>query len=142
MITIGSFKEINNTYDEAWLIVRSLKAMPKCNVPVFHVPQLSPSWDLFKDYLSWSKLNLWNKQCFMEHYVPRFLEEMKTQEARDILNSLYFKARDKNILLVCFCPNEELCHRSIVFGLLQGVGAETNGSNDYRHYYSMYKGGK
>lgn len=137
MITIGSFKEISNNYDEVWLIVRSLKTTPQGD-NIYHVPQLSPNWDLFKEYLSWSKAGIWNDKCFMERYVPRFLEQMKSQEAKDMLNVLYFKAKTKNILLVCFCPNETMCHRSIVFGLLQGVGAETNGNN-YSHYYDMYK---
>ena len=142
MITIGNFKDINDTYDEVWFIVRSLKnGLPKPLTETqqyYHVPQLSPSWDLFKDYYSWANAGIWNKDCFMERYVPRFLKQMKEEESKQFLNALYFKAKTKNILLVCFCQNEELCHRSIVFGLLQGVGAETNG-NDYRHYYDLYK---
>lgn len=140
MVTIGSFKDISDKYDEVWLIVRSLKSMPTCSIPVYHVPQLSPSWDLFKNYLSWAKSGEWNEQCFMERYVPCFLEQMKTQEAKQALNSLYFKSKTTNILLVCYCPNEALCHRSIVMGLLQGVGAETDGNN-YRHFYDMYTKG-
>lgn len=140
MIKIGNFKDINSSYDEIWCIVRSLKnGLPQVDgTTCYHVPQLSPNWSLFKDYLNWSKNGEWNEQCFMERYVPRFLKQMKTEEARQALNALYNKAKTKNILLVCFCENEALCHRSIVSGLLQGVGAETNG-NDYRHFYNLYK---
>ena len=134
MITIGSFKDINDSYDEVWFIVRSLKnGLPKPlskTQQYYHVPQLSPTWDLFKNYLKWSNDGIWNKE--------RFLNQMKEAEGKQALNSLYFKSKTKNILLVCFCPNKELCHRSIVFGLLQGVGAETHGSN-YRHFYDLYK---
>ena len=138
MISIGSFKDINDLYDEIWIIVRSLKGGTPQTGNCYHVPVLSPSWDLFKDYCSWANAGIWNKDCFMEQYAPRFLKEMKSTEAKQALNSLYFKSKNSNILLVCFCSNETMCHRSIVFGLLQGVGTETNG-NDYSHYYDMYK---
>lgn len=138
MITIGSFKDIDSSYDEVWIIVRSLKGGTPQVGNCYHVPVLSPDWNLFKDYRKWADANAWNKECFMERYVPRFLKQMKTPEAKQALNSLYFKSKNSNILLVCFCPNEEMCHRSIVFGLLQGVGTETNG-NDYSHFYDMYK---
>ena len=38
-----------------------------------------------------------------------------------MLNILFQKAQQKEILLLCFCPDETLCHRSIVLGLIQGV---------------------
>ena len=139
MIKIGSFKDINNTYDEVWIIVRSLKAgIPKTG-NCYHVPVLSPSWDLFKDYRDWANTGTWDKECFKKQYVPRFLKEMKSAEAKQALNNLYFKDKaGKNILLVCFCTDETMCHRSIIIGLLQGVGANTN-ENDYRHFYKIYK---
>ena len=141
MISIGNFKTISSEYDEIWFIVRSLKGgVPNTGTIALHVPQLSPKTELFQDYLKWSKNNQWNKEVFNKDYVPRFLEQMKySTEAKQCLNTLFQKSRaGKNILLVCFCSNEELCHRSIVLGLLQGVGAETNGS-DYCHFYDLYK---
>lgn len=139
MISIGSFKDINNSYDEIWIIVRSLKnGIPQIG-NCYHVPQLSPLWDLFRDYCDWSKKGIWNEKCFMERYVPRFLKQMHSTEAKYWLNLLYNKSKEgKNILLVCFCSNEKLCHRSIVCGLLQGVGSITS-ADDYSHYYQMYK---
>ena len=47
MITIGSFKDMSEEYDEIWIIVRSLKSTPYIpNTQVYHVPVLSPSPDL------------------------------------------------------------------------------------------------
>ena len=48
MITVTNIRNVNNAaYDETWAIVRSLKNPGKMN----HVPELSPSWALFKKYL-------------------------------------------------------------------------------------------
>ena len=143
MITIGNFKDINDTYDEVWFIVRSLKnGLPntkRAGQIYRHVPQLSPSLNLFKDYLKWANNNEWNENCFMERYVPRFLEEMKSKEAKNALNTLYKMEKQKNILLVCFCGKENICHRSIVCGLMQGVGSNVNCNKNYKHFYDMYK---
>ena len=87
------------------------------------------------------KENQWNKQTFDTVYVPQFLKEMHEEQAINILNKLY--QIDKNsgkICLVCFCPDETMCHRSIIAGLLQGVGCnvQTETNNNYTKYYRMY----
>lgn len=49
MLYSGSFKDIDcDKYDEIWLIVRSLSVPAGNNI--YHVPQLSPSPDLFHRY--------------------------------------------------------------------------------------------
>lgn len=118
MIYTGSFKDISSNYDEVWLIVRSLKSMPNCNIPVYHVPALSPSPQLFKCYLNWRNQDLWNKNTFENFYKPRFLKEMEGEDAQRVLNLLINKASTKNILLVCFCNDESMCHRSLVYSLV------------------------
>lgn len=118
MIYTGSFKDISSNYDEIWLIVRSLKFVPQVNTNVFHVPQLSPSPELFKSYLSWKNQGLWNKNTFENFYKPRFLKEMEGEDAQKVLNLLINKASTKNILLVCFCNDESMCHRSLVYSLV------------------------
>ena len=139
MITIGSFKDMSEEYDEIWIIVRSLKSTPYIlNTHVYHVPVLSPSPDLFHKYLYWKDNGEWNEDTFQNKYVPQFLYEMHSQEAKNILNDLFYKSKNKHTLLDCFCPNETLCHRSIICGLLQGVGCETSADN-YSHYYTIYK---
>ena len=139
MITIGSFKDMSEEYDEIWIIVRSLKSTPYIpNTQVYHVPTLSPSPDLFNKYLTWRNNGKWNEDTFQNKYVPQFLHEMHSTASKNSLNALFYKAKGKHILLACFCPNEALCHRSIVCGLLQGVGCETS-ADDYSYYYKLYK---
>lgn len=148
MIIIGSFSDIKPMeYDEIWIIVRSLKdkSILTRYTNSRHIPELSPSTELFNCYLSWKRDGHWNKDMFETGYVPRFIVEMFEKPAKDKLNELYFKDKaGKNILLVCFCSTEEKCHRSIVGGLLQGVGVPVMSCNqpyfvDYSYYYKMYK---
>lgn len=138
MITIVSIKDADyRKYDEVWAIVRSLK---KPDEHWKHVPELSPSWDLFKAYLSLKEQSKWSNETFKSIYVPQFLREMRSQAARDKLNELYkLDKQGKNICLFCFCPDESLCHRSIIAGLLQGVNANVTGvKNDYSDYFTSY----
>ena len=69
MITITNIKNINYAdYDEVWAIVRSLKNPGKMK----HVPELSPSWNLFKKYLNLRDTGKWNAAAFQNVYVPTF----------------------------------------------------------------------
>ena len=65
---------------------------------------------------------------------------MQGREEKDALNQLYVMSKTQNILLVCFCENEDLCHRSIIAGLLSGAGAEvqTSSGHNYDKYWDMY----
>lgn len=122
-------------YDVVYAIVRSMKY--KSN-KIIQVPELSPSKELFFEYLKLKKAKNWNKETFEKIYVPQFLKEMKEKKATDWLNKIYIEGKQKRICLVCFCPQEELCHRTIVQGLLQGVKANISLEKDYRKYYEMY----
>lgn len=139
MILIKSIRNIDyNACDDVWAIVRSMKNPSK---HIKHVPEISPSLNLFFKAKKLMKENQWNKQTFDTIYVPQFLKEMHEEQAINILNKLY--QIDKNggkICLVCFCPDETMCHRSIIAGLLQGVGCnvQTETSNNYTKYYKMY----
>lgn len=118
MISIGSVRDISDKYDEVWMIVRSLKSVPQCNIPVYHVPALSPSKELFDCYLSWKTAGCWNKNTFETCYKPRFLKEMESPEARGMIGILKERAKDKHILLACYCPADEICHRSLVYQII------------------------
>ena len=140
MISIGSFKDISDKYDEIWLIVRSLKEMPRCgDVPIYHIPALSPSPDLFHRYLSLRDAGAWNKQTFETIYKPIFLEEMKKPEASGALGFLKQRAHNKHILLACYCPSDEMCHRSIVYQLVlqETFYMLVAGSRGYNNYTEM-----
>lgn len=122
---------------ENWAIVRSFKG--KSGVQ-WH-PELSPSWDLFNRYLELKDDGVWDEDTFMDEYVPRFLKELaSSSEGREALNNLYRADKaGRKVAIGCFCANEALCHRSIVAGLLQGVGADVDCDSDYSRYYSAYK---
>ena len=123
-------------YDVVYAIVRSMKY--KSN-KIIQVPELSPSKELFFEYLKLKKEKNWNKETFEKIYVPQFLKEMKGKKATDWLNKIYIEGKQKRICLVCFCPQEELCHRKIIKGLLQGAKADISLEKDYRKYYEMYQ---
>lgn len=133
MVTVTNIRNIDySVYDEVWAIVRSLKNPGQMK----HVPGLSPSWSLFKKYLELRDTGNWNKDTFRKIYVPVFIKEMQTPEARSKLAELTrLDKQGKNICLACFCPDEATCHRSIVAGILQSNGVPVNGVNaDYSVY--------
>lgn len=142
MITITSVKHMKDQpYDETWAIVRSMK---KPIPGVIHVPELSPSLNLFWKYLSWKKSGAWNADTFQNYYVKQFLTELiqNKDAAYPALNQLCLKDNNgKNICLVCYCPDETLCHRSIIAGLLQGVDChvQTDTGADYSTYYDAFR---
>lgn len=141
MIVITNIRNINNdNYDEIWAIVRSLKHN---NGAIKQVTSLSPSTELFYKYLSLKNNGNWDKNAFDTIYVPQFIREIRKQpDAIEKLGYLYQQDKmNKKICLVCFCTDETLCHRSIIAGLLQGVGANviTETQNDYSKYFEMFK---
>lgn len=139
MIVIKNIKDVNYTeHDEVWAIVRSMKHP---SLRMQQVESLAPSWNLFKQYRTLAARNEWNQTTFQNIYVPQFLQEMHTEDAKHLLNELYTADKNgKNICLVCFCPDETTCHRSIIAGMLQGAGCNVTGvKNDYSKYYKLWK---
>jgi len=139
MIAIRNIRDVNKEkFDQVWLIVRSAKTVPD---GMRHVSELSPSWDLFAKYRQLKKDGHWDAQTFQAIYVPQFLREMHALDARRRLNELWVLDRQgKRIALCCYCPDERLCHRSIVVGLLSGVGCgiTTLTGRNYKGYYEQY----
>jgi len=136
MLFTGSISNMDaSKYDEVWVCVRSLGNV-KTGGNIYHVPQLSPSADLFHAYLSWKKQGIWSKDQFDNVYTPRFLKEMESKEARSYLDLLRDKTKTKNIYVCCFCDDESLCHRSLIRRLLMDntfylLVAGSRGFNNY-----------
>ena len=141
MIFIGNIKDVKEgQYDQTFAIVRSYKGKQGW---IKQMSELSPSWDLFMKYRDLVDKNQWNRRAFQEIYVPQFLREMHEPLGRESLNFIYRLSKAQNIALICFCTDEDVCHRSIVAGLLQGVGANVvlpSGKN-YSHYFQQYQNG-
>lgn len=142
MITITNIRNAKNTNpDEIWAIVRSMK---KPSPDIKQVQDLSPSWDLFKTFQTLKEHNHWNHNTFREIYVPEFLSGLieNKDKVYPLLNELWrLDKYGKNICLVCFCTDETMCHRSIIAGLLQGVGCNvtTDTGLDYSMYNEIFK---
>lgn len=137
MIKVGNVSELNEyLYDENWLIVRKPD-----EIPAFakHEPLLSPSPELFRKYREAFHAGLFGQEFFAQVYVPQFLKELaENAEAMAVLKSLVKESTSKDILLACYCENESLCHRSIIAGVLLGMGAEIDTNLKYQRYYELY----
>lgn len=148
MLTVANLRDINpEDYDEVWIIMRHLKSVPeiiKHKPNVKHVPELSPSEELFSWYRKIKKEGRWIKPVFDNQYVPKFLLEMKNKESMNALNTLYKKSKSLNICIGCTCTIEYMCHRSIIAGLLCGTNVTVQDDlkrplEKYKFYYDMYK---
>ena len=108
---------VQHNYDEVWAIVRSFD---NCPSHWRHVQSLSPSLELFWQYRRLLKAGQWNKQSFDTIYKPQFIQQIENdpvaQDDLDYLTEL--DAQGKNIALVCFCGNVELCHRKLIAEML------------------------
>lgn len=139
MIDIANIKSVwPGNYDEVWAVVRSMKSNPK---HLRHVPELSPSTELDRDYWNWKSAGKLNGAMFEENYVPRFIAELKANpDAKALLNKLYKMDKvGKRIALVCYCDNEWLCHRCILAGLLRGAGCRVNTSASFIWYWDQWR---
>ena len=140
MIVITNIRNLKpNMYDETYAIVRSLKSSSPW---LKQVSVLSPSPNLFHKYMMLKNMGQWSAVSFRTIYVPQFIYEMRySQAAANALNKIVQMHREgKRIAMACFCPDETLCHRSIIAGLLQGHGEEviTDTGSDYSLYYKQY----
>ena len=105
---------------------------------VHWIPTLSPSQNLMRRVDFLKKSGEWNQDKFASFALEFVKEIAKSEKAKEMLNRIY-KASENGwkIALACFCGDEDMCHRSIVAGLLQGVGCEYEGA-DYSAYFLPY----
>lgn len=138
MIRVGNYLELNpDKYEENWLIVRKPNTIP---FYVKHEPLLSPSPELFHKYREAFHAGEFNQEFFDQVYVPQFLQELAENEAAlTVLRELVRESREKDFFLACYCQNESICHRSIIAGILLGMGAEIETIPEYRKYYEMFQ---
>ena len=129
MIRITNIKRCHiPDYDKIFLIIRSTASLERKKSKLLdiadHMPDLSPSKDLFYKYLNHEKNGTWNKEVFENEYKPVFLKELAHNfDAMDCLRILkQFDKEGKKIALLCFCQDENLCHRKIVGEILRENG--------------------
>lgn len=138
MIHIAQIQNICTAeYDEVWWIVCSPDNPPKEEKLV---QSLAPTPELFRKYREAFHAGRFNEKFFQNEYVPQFLKELsQNTESGKALEYLHEKSRIKNIVLGCYCENEKLCHRSIIAGVLLGMGAQIEADLEYLHYYEQYQ---
>ena len=135
MIYIGKVADMSDSFDENLMIVRSPDEIPPF---AKHIPLLSPSPELFACYKNALKQGLFIKQWFDQKYVPRFISELSENiEAMAYLEKLCEISRHKDIFLACYCAVEALCHRSIIAGILLGMGAQIKTDDSYIKYFEL-----
>lgn len=145
MLKFGTYSDISPDYDEIWVIMRSVKKLPttKSDTIIKQVQELSPSVELLSYYLDMKRAGEWTEENFKFKYVPEFISNINNQQSLNALLELHEKAKDKNILVMCSCKNELMCHRSIVAGIMQGmfgdINIESNDPANYMSYYYDYK---
>ena len=121
MITVTEIRNVNYAaYDETWAIVRSLKNPGKMR----RVPELSPSWALFKKYLRLRD-------------ADKIMAGMEAQ--RKLSELIELDKQGKRICMACFCRDEALCHRSIIAGIVQSAGIQVQGVKGDYSEYGRYK---
>lgn len=137
MITTGCIPKINpDDFDEVWWIVRSPDTIPVKEKLVSLVSELAPSPELFWDYRQAFHAGRFGTEYFQNVYVPWFLKDLeKNLEAQERLEYLCKESRTKKIALCCYCEDESLCHRSIIAGILLGMGAVIETKEEYRKYF-------
>ena len=119
-----------NKYNSVFLVVRSLAALRRRGDPILsvaeHLPILSPDTSLFNDYLYWRSHNLWNNATFNTKYRRRFLEQLYSDEAAlaALVDIIAQSKSGKQIALLCYCKDVNLCHRKILGEILSDLGSE------------------
>lgn len=138
MLKVGNISQLNeHQYDENWLIVRKPDEIPAY---VKHVPRLSPSPELFRKYRETYHAGEFNQEFFEQVYAPQFLKELaEDEQAIEILDELVAASYEKDIFLACYCEDESMCHRSIIAGVLKGMGAKIETDYGYRTYFYCFQ---
>lgn len=136
MIKVGNITEMSEDYRKNIMIVRTVESMPEYAI---QMTELSPSTELFKKYRQVYHSGEFNKKWFDEVYVPQFIRELcENPKAVSRLRDLCVDSKVYSVFLCCYCENEEICHRSIIAGILLGMGSEIKTERKYLKYFTMF----
>ena len=102
-----------------------------------HVPQLSPSSELFGKYNNQWKKGIFTRQekevmaksmtnSWWDLYVPDFIQEMNGRRDIQVCLKKIMRYLDngKSVMLTCFCNDFNRCHRGLLGYYLQSKGYE------------------
>lgn len=135
---IANQEELRQRYNSVWVVMRE----PPENMPIRfrHVPVLAPTPELLLWFQQHKECIYRNPEMFVEDYAPRYIRELSDSQSalNELLLLLSSVRKGKRTALACTCYHEELCHRSILAGILQGVAPdiEVKASRDYIKYWT------
>ena len=146
MLKIISIKDIAKTIDEGYKVYIIVRALGKAkslvdDKSVFYLPDLSPSFRLLNMKRAWDQCGAWNQDAFIEGFAPEYMLELQGKQQKTAMNKIWHDAIEGNVALACFCPDETLCHRSLLLGIFQayeGFPAERSAERNYSPYFLMY----
>ena len=85
------------------------RGIPKSRVDEY-TTKTAPSRELLREFkhegLSW------------EDYVPRYLDEMRSEAAISVIQRLAAMAVSGSMTLMCICEDENRCHRNLLRNLI------------------------
>lgn len=109
MITIGHVSAIDlELYDEVWYITNNA---PNIKIGCKHKPELAPA---FFDYCNYR-----NGSISLQQLLQSYGNALWSDKYDQAINLLLREAKDKWILLVCYCENVHECHRYILYRYLR-----------------------
>ena len=125
MLYTGSFRDINpDKYDQIWLVVRKLMSPVKnTKGNIYHIDAIAPSQKLLYDTLEMKRKKTWNQETFDKIYAPRYLKEMLGIEPMLQLQKLAELSKTQDILIACYCKDENLCHRSLIKQIVDTINS-------------------
>ncbi len=136
MIRLRRITSKEDDVKENWWIVRKPDYLPD---NAKWVPELSPTPELFAYYSSFYEKGTWSKEHFDSEYVPWFIKDLKVNEkGKEYLEYLKEISEKEDINLCCYCIDERICHKTIIAGILKGMGADIECSDEYLKYYRFY----
>lgn len=87
---------------------------------LIHFPELAPTRELY----NWAMANK-NTENWFEHYKEQFVHDMHTRIGMiNALNDIEKKARQDDVLLICFCSDVNQCHRGLIADELASRGVK------------------
>lgn len=87
---------------------------------ISHRPELAPTRELY----SWAMENK-HIDGWFDHYREVFVNDMKTRPGMiNALNDIEKKAKESDVLIVCFCPDVNFCHRGLIADEMEKRGVK------------------
>lgn len=138
----NSYLRHKENYSEGIYIVRSI-GNTRLDESESNMIELSPDQRLFRKFINYRTKYGFHQSEFDSWYLDDFLQSaVRNPEFVKDIDKLVDKSLNQlpgeDAALICFCPNEIMCHRSIIGGILKGVGAEIDCSDDYIKYYYKF----